>query len=101
MSILRFSRWCLLLSMSLIVIVPPFVGAQLADPLDTWNQRNPFTTAFNHFGVAYGNGTSGGTFVIVGSSGLILSSPDGWRGPRELLRLTLISTLSPSATAFL
>ena len=64
-----------LLGFSLVVItlligIPDFL---IADPLDNWHLRNPLPQGNNLSGVAYGNGT----FVAVGDSGTILTSPDG------------------------
>jgi hypothetical protein len=61
------------------------------DPLEFWQRRNPFPHPYPLYGVNYG----GGTFVAVGRSGTILTSPDGvtWMSrtsgtPRNLWGIT-------------
>lgn len=44
-----------------------------ADPLDNWHWRNPLPQGNWLNGITYGNDT----FVTVGDSGTILTSPDG------------------------
>ena len=68
----RLFKYLLLSGLSLGILIPQFLNAQPVDPLNVWTSRNGIT-GFTHFGAAYGNTT----FVVVGSSGLILSSPDG------------------------
>jgi hypothetical protein len=68
----RLFKSFLLSAFSLGILIPQFLNAQPVDPLNVWTSRNGIT-GFTHFGAAYGNTT----FVVVGSSGLILSSSDG------------------------
>lgn len=55
-----------------------------ADPLDTWNWRNPLPTGNTLRAVTYG----ANTFVAVGDHGTIVSSPDGMRWTQQPSGLT-------------
>jgi hypothetical protein len=59
-----------LLLITLLICIPDFL---IADPLDNWHLRNPLPQGNDLRGVTYGSGT----FVAVGDSGTILTSPDG------------------------
>ena len=61
----------LLTAMTLFMVIPAFAAS--ADPLDQWTIRSPLPTGLNICSVSYGNST----FVVVGNSGTILTSPNG------------------------
>src|SRR5512147_1878768 len=54
-------------------------GYTMADPLDTWQWRNPLPQGNYLYHVAYGNGT----FVAVGEAGTVLTSVDGENWTQE------------------
>ena len=60
---------------SLVILIMFLCSANfsIADPLDNWHWRNPLPQGNTLEAIAYGNGT----FVAVGDSGTILTSPDG------------------------
>ncbi len=68
------------------IVAVSFALHVFAAPIDNWTKRNDGTD-YELFAAAYGNNT----FVVVGDSGTILSSPDGVEWTPRTVELTSIS----------